>query len=160
MNEFGKWRSVVRKRLQLPISLQYILLGIVLWILVDWGTAGGFRFTYIEKYGPTLLLFYLGYPIVFSVLVFKLNWSERRLFIATIIAIFIIEVIFTRNPLIITYPALILGIPLAIIVYSPLTYFPLWIVRKELFKHKILIIVMLIVELFIIFLTTFGKTNS
>lgn len=150
----------MRKRLQIPISLQYILLGVVLWIIVDWGTAGGFRFTYFEKYGPTLLLFYLGYPIVFSVLVFKLGWGEKRLFFATLIAIFIVEVIFTRNPFVITFPALILGIPLAIMVYAPLTYFPLWFVRKELSKHKAVILGLLLVELFLIVVTTFGNTNS
>jgi hypothetical protein len=160
MIECLQWRVVMRKRLQLPISLQYILLDIVLWIIVDWGTAGGFRFTYFEKYGPTLLLFYLGYPIVFSVLVFKLDWGEKRLFLATLIAIFIVEVIFTRNPLVMEYPALIIGIPLAIMVYAPLTYFPLWFVRKEVIKHKIVILGLIMVELFVIVLTTFGNTNS
>lgn len=86
------------KRLQFPKAIQYFLLGIVLWILVDWGTAGGFRVSYLEKYGLTLLLFYVGYPFVFSTLIFKLHWNERQLFLATLVAIFVIEVILTRNP--------------------------------------------------------------
>jgi hypothetical protein len=150
----------VKKHFRLPKSWQYFLLGVLLWAFVDFGTAGGFRVTYFTKYGLTLLLFYVGYPFVFSVLIFKLRWSERRLFLATLAAIFIIEVIFTRNPLLMTSPALILGIPLAVMIYSPLTFFPLWFVRKEIEKHRILILGLTIVELIIMMLTTFGKSRS
>ncbi len=144
----------------MPKSWQYFFLGFLLWVLVDFGTAGGFRIAYFEKYGPTLLLFYIGYPLVFSVLIFKLQWQERRLFLATLAAIFVVEVLFTRNPWVMTFPLLLLGIPLAILVYAPLTYFPLWLVRKETGKHKALIIGLLIVELIVMSLTTFGKPGS
>lgn len=122
------------------------------------GTAGGFRISYFETYGPTLLLFYIGYPLIFSVLIFKLHWNERSLFLATLVAIFVVEVLFTRNPLVMTFPALLIGIPLAIMVYAPLTYFPLWIVRKEMQEHRILSVALIIVELIVMMLTTFGNT--
>jgi hypothetical protein len=150
----------VSKQFHLPKSWQYFLLGVLLWTIVDFGTAGGFRITYFQKYGLTLLLFYVGYPLLFSVLIFKLRWSESRLFLATLITIFIIEIIFTRNPLLMTFPALIWGIPLAIMIYTPLTFFPLWIVRKEIAKHGILILALTIVELIIMMLTTFGNSRS
>jgi hypothetical protein len=150
----------VKKQFRLPKSWQYFLLGVLLWAFVDFGTAGGFRISYIAKYGLTLLLFYAGYPLVFSVLIFRLRWSERRLFLATLAAIFVVEVVFTRNPLLMTFPALILGIPLAIMIYSPLTFFPLWVVRKEISKHWILILSLTIVELIIMMLTTFGNSRS
>jgi len=150
----------VKKRFYLPKSWQYFLLGMLLWAFVDFGTAGGFRIGYFTKYGLTLLLFYVGYPLVFSVLIFRLRWSERRLFLATLVAIFIVEVIFTRNPLLITFPALIVGVPLAIMIYSPLTFFPLWFVRKEIAKHRTLILGLTIVELIIMILTTFGNSRS
>jgi hypothetical protein len=140
--------------------LAYFFLGLLLWIFVDFGTAGGFRISYFEKYGPTLLLFYLGYPLIFSVLIFKLHWDEYRLFLATLAAIFVIEVLFTRNPLVMTFPVLLLGIPLAIIVYMPLSYFPLWFVRKEMGKHRMLIPVLISVELGVMVLTTFGHPGS
>ena len=143
----------------MPKSWQYFFLGFLLWVLVDFGTAGGFRIAYFEKYGPTLLLFYIGYPLVFSVLIFKLQWEERRLFLATLGAIFVVEVLFTRNPWVMTFPLRLLGIPLAILVYAPLTYFPLWFVRKETGKHKRLIIGLVIVELIVMSLTTFGKSG-
>jgi hypothetical protein len=59
-----------------------------------------------------------------------------------------------------TFPALLLGIPLAILVYAPLTYFPLWFVRKELGKHRRLIAGLVIVELVVMLLTTFGHSSS
>lgn len=148
------------KQFQLPKSWQYFLLGVVLWVLVDFGTAGGFRITYFGKYGLTLLLFYVGYPLVFSVLIFKLRWSESRLFPATLVAIFIVEVVFTGNPLVMTFPALIWGIPLAIMIYVPLTYFPLWFVRKGIAKHWILILGLTVVEVIIMMLATFGEPRS
>ncbi len=149
--------TVVNKQFPLPKSWQYFLLGFLLWVLVDFGTAGGFRLSYFEKYGCTLLLFYIGYPFVFAVLIFKYHWSERRLFFATLVAIFVVEVLFTRNPLVMSFPALLLGIPLAVMVYAPLTYFPLWFVRRELGKHKLLIIGLAIVEFIVMMLTTFGN---
>jgi len=148
------------KQFQLPKSWQYFLLGVLLWVLVDFGTAGGFRITYFEKYGLTLLLFYVGYPLVFSVLIFRLRWSEIRLFAATLVAIFMVEVVFTRNPLVMTFPALIWAIPLAIMIYVPLTYFPLWFVRKEIAKHWILILGLTVVEVVIMMLATFGRPRS
>lgn len=144
-------------RLKAPKSLQYFLLGVVLWIVVDWGTAGGFRTAYFEKYGPTLLLFYIGYPLVFTILIFKLQWGPRRLFLATLAGIFLVEVVFAGNPLLITFPALLVGIPLAMAIYAPLTYFPLWFVRGEMGRHKTLIAVLTAIEAIIILLTTFSQ---
>ena len=140
----------------MPKPWQYFFLGFLLWVVVDFGTAGGFRTAYFEKYGPTLLFFYLGYPLVFSVLIFKFHWGTGRLFFATLAAIFVVEVLFTRNPLVMTFPALLLGIPLAILVYAPLTYFPLWFAQREMGKHRLLVLGLAIVELSIMFLTTFG----
>lgn len=150
----------MNERSQLPKSWQYFFLGFLLWVIVDFGTAGGFRIAYFEKYGPTLLLFYIGYPLIFSWLIFKLRWNERRLFLVTLAAIFVVEVLFTRNPLIMTFPALLLGIPLAIAVYAPLTYFPLWFVRGEMYRHRLLILGLSIMELVVMTLTTFGNSGS
>lgn len=148
------------KPLQWPPAWQYFLLGVLLWILVDFGTAGGFRVRYFETYGPALLLFYIGYPLLFTFLIFKLHWNESRLFAATLAAIVVVEVLFTRNPLVMTFPALLLGIPLAILVYAPLTYFPLWIVRGEAGRHRRLIAGLILVELIVMVLTTFGHPGS
>ncbi len=147
---------IVNKPSRMPIHWRYYLLGVLLWVIVDLGTAGGFRLAYFQKYGLTLLLFYLGFPLIFTLLIFRLHWNERRLFFATLIAIFIVEVLFTRNPLIMRYPSLLWGIPLAILVYLPLTYFPLWIVRKEMGRHRFLVIGLSLVEVIVMWLTAFS----
>ena len=152
--------SVVTHRSQRPRAWHYFFLSVLLWAIVDVGTAGGFRISYFETYGPTLLLFYIGYPLIFSILIFKLHWDERRLFLATLVSIFVVEVLFTRNPLVMTFPALLWGIPLAVMVYAPLTYFPLWFVREEMTKHRKLVIALTIVEVLVMILTTFGSSTS
>lgn len=146
----------MKKHFQLPLSWQYFLLGVLLWVFVDFGTAGGFRFAYFREYGATLLLFYLGYPLIFTLLIFRLYWNEGRLFFATLVAIFIIEIIFIRNVLLMSFPSLLWAIPLAILVYLPLTFFPLWIVRKEIGRHRFLVIGLSIVEVIVMWLTTFS----
>jgi len=152
--------TAMSKPIQMPDWARYLLLGFLLWCLVDFGTAGGFRIAYFKTYGPTLLLFYLGYPLVFTALIFRFHWSQKRLFIATLVGIFLVEAVFARNPLVTTFPALILGIPLAILVYAPLTYFPLWIVRREIARRRALAVGLTIVELVIMMLTTFGQSPS
>lgn len=139
------------------MAVIYCLLCILFWIIVDWGTAGGFRTSYFEKYGLTLLIFYIGYPIIFTFLIFRANFNEKSLFLATLIAIFIVEVLFTRNPWVMDFPACLIGIPLAVAVYTPLTYFPLWIVRKEINRHLGLVLFLSLIELAVIALTTFGS---
>lgn len=115
--------------------------------------------SYFQEYGATLLLFYLGFPLIFTLLIFRLKWNETRLFFATLIAIFIVEVLFTRNPLVMSYPSLLWGIPLVILIYLPLTYFPLWIVRKEMGKHRFIVIELSLVEVIVMWLTTFGNAH-
>jgi hypothetical protein len=139
-----------------PELWKYFLLCLVLWVIVDWGTAGGFRPAYIEKFGLSLLVFYIGYPALFSILIFIFRLGERLLFAATLAAIFIIEVIFTGNPLLTSFPQLLFGIPLSIMVYAPLTFFPLWIVRRQVDRHKRIMMFLTGVEMIVMVLTTFG----
>lgn len=120
----------------------YIGWGSLIWFIVDFGTAGSFKGSYFMKYGPLLLVYYFGYPLIFSFLIFGRKWNEKKLFGATVAAMFIIEAILVRNPFILAFPLLILGIPLAICIYAPLTYFPLWIVNGEMGKHRKTMIVL------------------
>jgi len=136
--------------------IRYILIGFLLWVVVDWGTAGGFRLSYFITYGPLLLVFYLGFPIAFAFLIFQRRWSDRKLLFATAVAIFLVEAVFTGNPFVLSFPLLLIGIPLAFCVYAPLTYFPLWIVNGEMGRQKILVLFLSLVVLTVMFLTTFG----
>jgi hypothetical protein len=146
----------VERQRRFPESWKYFLICVLLWVIVDWGTAGGFRPAYFEKFGFSLLVFYIGYPAVFSILVFVFHWGEGLLFAATLAAIFIIEVVFTGNPLLTLFPQLLFGIPLSIMVYAPLTYFPLWIVRREAGRHKWIMLFLAGVEMIVMMLTVFG----
>lgn len=127
-------------------ALAHFLMGVALWIAVDWGTAGGFRPSYFAAYMPELLVFYIGYPAVFTYLVFRCRFGTRALLVATLVAIFVIEVLFTRNPWLMVPPLLFVGIPLAIAVYAPLTFFPLWIVRREISQHRRLVWFLIAIE--------------
>jgi hypothetical protein len=132
----------MERRRYFPESWKYFLIGV--------------RPAYFEKFGPSLLVFYLGYPAAFTILVFLFHWGDRLLFLATLIAIFIIEVVFTGNPLLMSFPQLLIGIPLSILVYAPLTFSPLWIVRKEAGRHKWTMAGLAAVEIIITLLTAFG----
>lgn len=149
--------TVEEKRAYRPGGVKYFLLGVLLWFIVDFGTAGGFRIGYFREYGPALALFYIGYPLVFAFLIFGLRVPDLVLFPATLLAIFLIEVAFTGNPLLMDYPVCLLGIPLSIAVYAPLTYFPLWIVRGEMRKHWPAAVVLSLVEITVMLLTAFGS---
>ncbi len=130
----------MQKIIALPEPVQYFLLSALLWFIVDFGTAGGFRPSYYEKIWPVIWLFYLGFPLIFSILIFRLKWNTVRLFLSTLVTIFIVEILFTRNPLLMTFPNLLWAIPLAVLIYIPLVYFPLWFIRRELSKHRLMIL--------------------
>jgi hypothetical protein len=136
--------------------LLYVLYGFVLWVIIDLGTAGGFRLLYFSIHGPLLLAFYLGFPIVFAYLIFRWHWAGWKLFLATVVAIILVEGVFTGNPFVLSFPLMLAGIPLAICIYSPLTYFPLWIVNGEMGRHKAIAAFLSLVVLVVMFLTTFG----
>ena len=146
----------MERRKLLPAPWEYFLLGVLLWVIVDWGTAGGFRPAYFEKFGLALLAFYIGYPALFTILIFVFRRGTGLLFLATLAAIFFIEVVFTGNPWLTVFPQSLIGIPLSILIYAPLTFFPLWIVRGEAGRHKGIMAVLAAVEIAVILLTTFG----
>lgn len=138
-------------------AIRYIAWGVLIWFLVDFGTAGGFRIEYLIHYGRALWIFYIGCPLIFGYLIFYREWKTRKLMLATLAAIAVVEGLFTGNPLVLTFPALLIGIPLAVCVYTPLTFFPLWIVNREMGRHKILVGFTTTIIVCITLLTTFGK---
>ncbi len=146
----------MERRKRIPAARAYFLLGVLLWVIVDWGTAGGFRPAYLEKFGLPLLVFYIGCPAVFTALIFVFHWGDGLLFAATLATIFVVEVVFTGNPLLMSFPQLLIGIPLSIMVYAPLTFFPLWIVRGEAGRRKGIMLSLAGVELIVMILTVFG----
>jgi len=121
-------------------KLKYILLGFVFWFLVDWATVKGFHLSYfaipLMGYILRLITFTL-YPLIFAYVAFNRAWSEKKLFILTIISAFLIEIVWLKNAILYTtFPHFIIFIPAAICVYSILTFFPLWIINQEVGKNK------------------------
>ncbi len=117
-------------------AIAYVASAALLWFVVDFGTAGGFRLAYLARYGLALALFYVGHPLAFGYLIFRRGWRGQRLFWATIAALLFIEGLVIQNRFVLSFPLLLAGIPLAICVYLPLTYFPLWLVNGELGQHR------------------------
>lgn len=120
-------------------KIKYILIGFASWIIVDWGTAGGFTLAYWNR--PVLGLFimfsvFLGYPVLLSYFVFNRQWNTKKLFFITLAPLFFIEVIMSKNPLLIQFPHILAGVPLAVSIYSFLTFFPLWATQKTLKNHR------------------------
>jgi len=147
---------MAEKRFRSP-AVRYVMWGIILWFFVDFGTAGGFRISYLIHYGPALWIFYIGFPILFGYLIYRRRWQTPKLILATLAAIAIVEGLFTGNPLVLTFPLFLIGIPLAVCVYLPLTFFPLWIVNREMGNHKIAVGFLSAIVIVISFLTTFGN---
>jgi len=138
----------------------YFLLGIVFWFIIDFTTTEAIRDPnlYYSTYMPALLIFYIGYPLVFSLLIYKFKLNNIILFIGVLIGIFIVEILFTHNALLFTFPIMLLAIPAAIAIYSLLTFVPKWIVDGEIKDNKWKLIIMIVIYILISLATVFGSS--
>jgi hypothetical protein len=98
-------------------------------------------------------------PAVFTYLVFRQRLGTRGLIVATLVEIVVVEVLATGNPWLTSVPLLFVGIPLAIAVYAPPTFFPLWIVRGEMGRRRRVVWALVAVEAVIMFLTVVGEVG-
>lgn len=118
-------------------SLKYFLISVIAWFVVDFTTTAAIAdLTYYAKYMPGLLLFYLGYPLIFSLLIYKYKLKEKGLFISMILGIITVEIILSGNMLFFSFPLVILLIPISLAYYSMVTFIPYWIVEKKIKKYK------------------------
>lgn len=131
--------------------LKYFFIGIIFWFVIDFTTTKAIRNPglYYSTYMPTLLIFYIGYPLIFAFLIYKFNFINKKLFIATLIGAFIVEVLFVHNPLLITFPLMLVGIPAAVSIYSLITYVPKWMVDGEIKNNKWKLFIMVTVYVLI-----------
>jgi hypothetical protein len=156
MSNVGHNTSLVTTRNKI---VKYFFVAVIFWVIVDFTTTGAIKNPgwYYSTFMPALLIFYLGYPLLFSILIYQFKFASWVLFVATIIGAFIVEVIFTNNPLLITFPLMLLGIPAAISIYSFITYVPKWIVDGEVKHNKWKILIMTFVYALISFASIFGS---
>jgi len=74
-----------------------------------------------------------------------------------LVGAFIVEVVFTGNKLLYTFPIMLIGIPVAISIYSLLTFAPKWIVENRIRQNKRKLIPMIIVWI-LVSISTFANS--
>ena len=134
----------------------YFLVGTIFWVAVDWTTAFNPDLERWLSHMPEIWLFYIGYPLVFAFLIYKRRWSDGRVSLATLVGAFLVEVVFTGNELLYTFPIMLIGIPIAISIYGSLTFVPKWIVENKIRQNKRKLILMIIVWI-LVSISTFAK---
>jgi hypothetical protein len=118
--------------------LSYFLVSVLFWFVVDFTTTKAIKnpVAYYSAYMPLMLIFYVGYPLIFTFLIYRLKLAGLWLFILVALGAFVVEVIFTHNPLLLNFPLMLIGIPAALCIYSLLTYIPKWIIDSEISMNK------------------------
>lgn len=139
--------------------LKYSLFGILFWFIIDFTTTEAIKDAghYYSTFMPLLLIFYIGYPLIFSLLIYKYEMSDKKIFISTIIAMILLEVLFFRNVMLYSFPMFLLAIPLAVSIYSLLTFGPKWIVEKQIRANKKKFVLMIVVYVLLSLVTAFGS---
>jgi hypothetical protein len=136
---------------------RYFLIGTIFWVVVDWTTAFNPDFERWLSYMPEIWLFYVGYPLIFAFLICRRKWSDWGVLLAMLVGAFIVEVVFTGNRLLYTFPIMLIGIPVAISIYSLLTFAPKWIVENRIRQNKRKLIPMIIVWI-LVSISTFANS--
>lgn len=136
----------------------YFIFSVCFWFIVDFTTTQAIKNpgVYYSTYMPTILIFYLGFPLVFSYLIYTKEVSNKGIFIAMCIGIIIVEILFTNNPLFYTFPLVILAVFVSICIYGFLTFVPKWIVDGEIKANKGKMLFLSIIWILISFLTLVG----
>jgi hypothetical protein len=76
-----------------------------------------------------------------------------------IIVAFIIEVILSNNALLYTFPIMLIMIPIAVAIYSFITFTPKWIVEKKIIENKKKLIILVIVWATVSILSFITRSN-
>ncbi len=121
-------------------GVRYFLCGVLAWLVVDFTTTPAIAHprAYYSHYGAVLLLFYLGYPLAFTLLRYRWRLGPKALFASMLAGIFVVEIVLAHNMLLVTPPVCLLAIPLALAHYSMVTFVPLWVAEGTLQEHRVL----------------------
>jgi hypothetical protein len=139
--------------------LKYFIIGVFFWVVVDYTTAFNPDFQRWIDHMPEIWSFYIGYPLLFSFLIYKKKWDTRKVFYSMIIVAFIIEVILSNNALLYTFPIMLIMIPIAVAIYSFITFTPKWIVEKKIIENKKKLIILVIVWATVSILSFITRSN-
>ena len=113
-------------------SVKYFIIAVAFWVVVDYSTAFNPDWQCWLEHMPLILLFYFGYPLLFTFLIYRLKWRRWQLFMAMLFMMFFLEMVIFNNTLLTTFPMLLVMIPVAVPIYSFITYVPLWIAEGDL----------------------------
>lgn len=140
--------------------MKYFIIGMIFWLLVDWTTAFQPDLQRWLSYWPEIWMFYIGFPLTFAFLIYRRMWSNRKIFIATLITLFIVEIVFTHNGLLYTFPIMVLALPVGISLYGFLVFVPKWIVDGELRRNRWKLILMAVVWVLVSLATYAGNSGA
>ena len=140
--------------------LKYLLSGTSIWVIVDYTTAFNPDTARWVQHMPDIWLFYLGYPLIFAYLIYVRDWKDRRLFGAMLVLAFIIEVIFSNNSLLYTFPILLVMNPVAVAIYSLVTFIPKWFTENEITRNRKAVIILVVVWLIVSILNYVTNINA
>ena len=112
-------------------QLLYIAFGFVAWVIAEYVTVWAERgIAEWVSFMPLIFVFYLGYPLLFSFLIYKLEWNNLKLFAATLAVGFTLELMFFQNYAMVQLPTATYYIPALVLIYSFLTFAPKIAVSK------------------------------
>ncbi len=132
--------------------MKYFATSAAFWLVIDFSTTGGIRnpSAYYGEHMPALLLFYLGFPLLFTLLIYWFSVTGKWLFAAAVAEMLLVEVVFTGNALLFTFPVLLAAIPAGVAIYSLITFGPKWIAEKDLRRHAPALALMVAVTLAVV----------
>ncbi len=118
--------------------VRYFFLAVLAWVIVDFTTTAAIADpqAYYSKYMPALLIFYVGYPLAFSILIYKFQLGSRSLLLAMIAGMLLVEVVLTHNMLLLTLPVCLIAIPIGLAHYGMVTFMPLWIAERRVGENR------------------------
>jgi len=116
--------------------LRYLAAGILCWMVVDYTTAFNPDFQRWLAHMPGIWLFYIGYPLLFSILIFRLRLRGAKLFLVTLFTALLMEILLFHNSLLFTFPIMLVMLPVAVLLYLLITWLPLWIAEGTVKAHR------------------------
>jgi hypothetical protein len=124
--------------------IKYFLLGVLFWVAVEWTTAFQPNISRWISYMPAIWIFYIGSPLTFAFLIYKLKVSDRMLFICSVVLIFIVEILFTGNAMLYTFPIMLIALPASLLIYGMITFAPKWIAEGKIKDNRKKLAIMII----------------
>lgn len=139
--------------------LKYFLSGVTLWVLVDYTTAFNPDTIRWIQHMPDIWIFYIGYPLIFTYLIYARKLDNKQLFCVMLVLAFIIEVIFSKNSLLYTFPILLIMNPIAVAIYSIVTFIPKWFTENVIPRNRKTVVILVAIWIIVSILNYVTNTT-